>query len=49
MAACAATAVSAADMNVGDQWFLLAAWAIVYLLIGFKTRLAERTAGIRSQ
>ena len=48
MAACAATAVAARDMSVRDQWFLLAAWAVIYLFIGFKTRLAERLAGTLS-
>lgn len=46
MAACATTAVAAPDMSVRDQWLLLTAWAIVYLLIGYKTRLAEHRAGI---
>jgi len=45
MAACAATAVAAPDMGVRDQWLLLGAWAIVYLFIGVRTRLAERSAG----
>jgi UDP-N-acetylmuramyl pentapeptide phosphotransferase/UDP-N-acetylglucosamine-1-phosphate transferase len=45
MAACAATAVAAPDMSVRDQWLLIAAWAIIYWLIGFKTRLSERLAG----
>jgi len=48
MAACAATAVAAKDMGVTDQWFLLAAWAVIYLLIGYRTRLAERLAGVAS-
>ena len=46
MTACAATAIAALDMSVRDQWLLLGAWAIIYLLIGFRTRLAERLAGI---
>jgi UDP-N-acetylmuramyl pentapeptide phosphotransferase/UDP-N-acetylglucosamine-1-phosphate transferase len=45
MAACAATAVSAPKMGVPDQWLLLAAWAVIYVLIGFKIRLVERLAG----
>lgn len=48
MAACAATAVAARDMSASDQWFLLAAWAVIYIFIGFKTRLAERLAGTLS-
>jgi hypothetical protein len=48
MAACAGTTVAARDMSVRDQWFLLAAWAVIYLLIDFKTRLTERTAGTSS-
>ncbi|WP_133512155.1 MraY family glycosyltransferase [Candidatus Thiosymbion oneisti] len=44
MAACAATAVAARDLGVRDQWLLLGAWAIVYLVIGTKTRLVERSA-----
>ena len=45
MAACGATAAAALDMSVRDQWLLLGAWAIIYPLIGFRTRLAERLAG----
>lgn len=48
MAACAATAVAARDMGVTDQWFLLAAWLVIYLLIGYRTRLAERLADAAS-
>ena len=46
MAACAATAIAAPGMSVRDQWLLLVAWAVIYLLIGFKVRLVERMAGI---
>lgn len=48
MATCAATAVAARDMNTRDQWLLITAWAIVYLLIGLRVRLAERLAGTAS-
>jgi UDP-N-acetylmuramyl pentapeptide phosphotransferase/UDP-N-acetylglucosamine-1-phosphate transferase len=48
MAACAATAVAARDMHERDQWFVLAAWGVIYIFIGFKTRLAERLAGTLS-
>lgn len=44
MAACAASAVAARGMSVRDQWLLLGAWAIIYLLIGMRTRLAEQSA-----
>lgn len=46
MAACAATAVAARGMGAHDQWLLILAWGIIYILIGFKTRLAERSGGI---
>jgi len=46
MAGCGATAVAARNMGEQDQWLLLGAWAIIYLLIGIKTRLTERLAGI---
>ena len=48
MAACAATAVAAPGMSVLDQWLLLGAWACIYALIGYKTRLVERQAGLGS-
>ena len=48
MGACAATAIAAQGMSARDQWLLLAAWAIIYVSIGFKTRLAERQAGIKA-
>lgn len=48
MAACAATAIAARDMNEREQWFVLAAWVIIYIFIGFRTRLAERLAGTLS-
>jgi UDP-N-acetylmuramyl pentapeptide phosphotransferase/UDP-N-acetylglucosamine-1-phosphate transferase len=44
MGACAATAVAAPGMSVRDQQWLLAAWACIYLVIGYKTRLIERGA-----
>jgi len=44
MGVCAATAVAARDLDVRDQWLLLGAWAVIYLAIGIKTRLAERSA-----
>lgn len=43
MAACAASAVATRNMSVRDQWLLLGAWAIIYLLIGVRTHLAERS------
>jgi UDP-N-acetylmuramyl pentapeptide phosphotransferase/UDP-N-acetylglucosamine-1-phosphate transferase len=46
MAACAVTAVAAPGMSVRDQWLLLGAWACIYALLGYKTRLVERQAGI---
>ncbi|MCG6861229.1 MAG: glycosyltransferase family 4 protein [Chromatiaceae bacterium] len=46
MAACASTAVAAPGMSVRDQGLLIAAWAIIYFLIGVKIRFAERLAGI---
>ncbi len=49
MAACGATAVAAPGMTDHDQWWLLAAWSCIYLLIGFKTRLVERGAAADSQ
>jgi UDP-N-acetylmuramyl pentapeptide phosphotransferase/UDP-N-acetylglucosamine-1-phosphate transferase len=45
MAACAATAVASVGMNEADQGLLLGAWALIYLLLGFRVRLAERTSG----
>jgi hypothetical protein len=42
MAACGATAVAALDMTEHDQRWLLSAWMIVYVVIGFRVRLAER-------
>jgi len=44
MAACGATAVASVDMSVRDQWLLLVAWAVVYLFVGLKIRVAERLA-----
>lgn len=46
MAACAATAVVAPGMTPHDQWVLLGAWAVIYALIGYRTRLVERQAGL---
>jgi UDP-N-acetylmuramyl pentapeptide phosphotransferase/UDP-N-acetylglucosamine-1-phosphate transferase len=46
MGACAATAIASVDMSVRDQWLLLAAWAVIYLLLGFKVRVTERLAGV---
>lgn len=46
MAACATTSVAALDMSVRDQRLLLVAWAVIYLSIGLRIRLAERLAGI---
>jgi len=42
MAACGVTAVAALDMTEHDQRWLLSAWMIVYVVIGFRVRLAER-------
>ncbi len=44
MAACAATAVAGAPMAPGDQGWLLALWAGVYVLIHLRVGLAERAA-----
>jgi UDP-N-acetylmuramyl pentapeptide phosphotransferase/UDP-N-acetylglucosamine-1-phosphate transferase len=45
MAACAASAVASQHMVAREQWLLLAAWAVIYLLIHYRTRLAERGGG----
>ena len=44
MAGAAACAVAAPNLPVGDQWALLLGWAVIYALIGFRVRLAERQA-----
>jgi len=44
MGACAATAVAVPDMGARDQWFLLSAWVVIYLVIGIRIRSAERSA-----
>jgi UDP-N-acetylmuramyl pentapeptide phosphotransferase/UDP-N-acetylglucosamine-1-phosphate transferase len=46
MAACSASAIAAPAMPVPDQWRLLGAWACIYPLIGYRTRLLERQSGI---
>jgi UDP-N-acetylmuramyl pentapeptide phosphotransferase/UDP-N-acetylglucosamine-1-phosphate transferase len=46
MAGCAATAVAAPSLSVRDQWLLLGGWAVIYALVGYRTRLVERQAGI---
>jgi UDP-N-acetylmuramyl pentapeptide phosphotransferase/UDP-N-acetylglucosamine-1-phosphate transferase len=46
MAACSAAAVAVPRMTHRDQWRLAAAWFFIYLLIGLKTRLVERGAGV---
>ena len=45
MAACAACAVAAPGLTPPDQWLLLASWAGIYALIGYRVRLVERLAG----
>jgi UDP-N-acetylmuramyl pentapeptide phosphotransferase/UDP-N-acetylglucosamine-1-phosphate transferase len=45
MAACCATAVAAPRMTMREQWLLIAGWACIYALLGYKTRLVERQAG----
>ena len=44
MAGAAACAVAAPSLPARDQWALLFAWAVIYLLIGLRVRLAERQA-----
>jgi len=44
MAGTAACAVAAPSLPVRDQWALIVAWAIIYSLIAFRVRLAERQA-----
>jgi UDP-N-acetylmuramyl pentapeptide phosphotransferase/UDP-N-acetylglucosamine-1-phosphate transferase len=44
MAAAAACAVAAPALSERDQWVLLLGWALIYALIGFRVRLAERGA-----
>jgi len=31
------------DLGVRNQWLLLGVWAVIYLAIGIKIRLAERS------
>lgn len=45
MAACAACAVAAPGLTPPDQWLLVAGWAAIYVLIGYRVRLVERLAG----
>ncbi len=45
MAACAACAVAAPGLTPPDQWLLVAGWAAIYALIGYRVRLVERLAG----
>lgn len=45
MAACAACAVAAPGLTPPDQWLLLAGWAGIYALIGYRVRLVERQSG----
>lgn len=47
MLACAASAVRGVSMPIGDQWLLLAAWAGIYAMIGWKVSLMERASGSR--
>ena len=42
MAACGACAVAIPALSVHEQWYLLAFWAVIYLLINYRIRLAER-------
>jgi UDP-N-acetylmuramyl pentapeptide phosphotransferase/UDP-N-acetylglucosamine-1-phosphate transferase len=45
MAACAATAVASVEMNEADQRMVLIAWAMIYMLLGYRVSLAERSSG----
>ncbi len=45
MAAAAACAVAAPRLAVDEQWFVLAAWLVIYFLIHLRVALIERTAG----
>lgn len=45
MAACGTTAIAAVSMTEQDQLLLLVAWAIIYAVIGYRIRLAERAVG----
>jgi UDP-N-acetylmuramyl pentapeptide phosphotransferase/UDP-N-acetylglucosamine-1-phosphate transferase len=45
MLACGYGALRSPQMNVREQWYLLGAWAIIYALIAFRTRLLERQTG----
>jgi UDP-N-acetylmuramyl pentapeptide phosphotransferase/UDP-N-acetylglucosamine-1-phosphate transferase len=42
MAAAAACAVAAPRLSETDQWLLILAWAVIYVLIHVRVRLAER-------
>ncbi len=44
MGAAAACAIAAPGMPPADQWFLLGAWAAIYVLIHLKVELVERRA-----
>jgi UDP-N-acetylmuramyl pentapeptide phosphotransferase/UDP-N-acetylglucosamine-1-phosphate transferase len=44
MAAAAACAVASTRLPPHEQWLLIGAWAMIYVLIHLKVRLAERTA-----
>jgi UDP-N-acetylmuramyl pentapeptide phosphotransferase/UDP-N-acetylglucosamine-1-phosphate transferase len=46
MLGCAASAVGVTRMSEREQWWVLGAWAIIYLLVHYKTRLVERGAEV---
>jgi UDP-N-acetylmuramyl pentapeptide phosphotransferase/UDP-N-acetylglucosamine-1-phosphate transferase len=49
MVAAGACAVAAPRLSHADQWFLLGAWAALYLLIHYRVRLVERQAAAPPQ
>lgn len=49
MAAVGACAVAAPRLAASDQWFLLGAWAAIYVLIHYRVRLVERQAAALPQ
>jgi len=45
MLGCAASAVGAPHLPEREQWWVLGAWAIIYWMVHYRTRLVERGAG----
>jgi UDP-N-acetylmuramyl pentapeptide phosphotransferase/UDP-N-acetylglucosamine-1-phosphate transferase len=45
MFGCAATAVGAPGLPAREQWWVLGAWAIIYLVVHYRVGLVEREAG----